>query len=143
MKVRTASRDDIAQVSGLVEELGYDGNEPTLSTQLGAYIQSDSSLLMVAETSPGTLSGMISGHLIPLIHQPGNVGRITSLVVRAKERERGVGTALLEAMESWFLDNNCLRFEVTSGDHRGQAHRFYESKGYVSDERRYLKRPDT
>ena len=55
----------------------------------------------------------------------------------------GVGTALLEALESWFRENDCLRSEVTSGDRRAQAHRFYESKGYVSGERRYLKRRDT
>lgn len=143
MKVRVASIDDIGQVCDLVEELGYEGNESTLSTQLDVYIQSGSSLLMVAEASSGTLSGMISGHLIPLIHQPGRVGRITSFVVRANDRESGVGAALLEAMESWFREKDCLRFEVTSGDHRARAHRFYESKGYVSDERRYLKRRDT
>jgi N-acetylglutamate synthase-like GNAT family acetyltransferase len=143
MKVRKASRDDIEQVRELVEELGYDGTEMGLSSQLDTYIDSDSALLLVAENPRGTLAGMIAGHLIPLIHQAGNVGRITSFVVRTNNRSSGVGTALLEALESWFSERECLRFEVTSGDHRAQAHEFYNSKGYVSDERRYLKRRDT
>jgi GNAT superfamily N-acetyltransferase len=143
MKVRVASKDDLVQICELVEELGYEADETTVSSQLDTYINSDSSLILVAESSPGFLSGLISGHLIPLIHQPGNVGRITAFVVRTTERSAGTGAVLLEKMEAWFREGNCRRFEVTSGDHRVKAHSFYESKGYVSDERRYLKHRDT
>jgi hypothetical protein len=33
----------------------------------------------------------------------------------------------------------CKRIEVTSGDHRPEAHAFYRAIGYVEDERRFIK----
>ena len=63
------------------------------------------------------------------------------MVVSENSRGDGVGRKLVEKLESWFRKNNCLRFEVTSGDHRIGAHRFYEGFGYQLDERRFLKLP--
>ncbi|EDX83491.1 acetyltransferase, GNAT family [Synechococcus sp. PCC 7335] len=73
------------------------------------------------------------------MHQSGSLGRITVFVVGLEFREHGVGTALLSSLEKWFKENNCLRIEVTSGDHREAAHRFYEARGYIQDERRFIK----
>ncbi|MHB1897516.1 MAG: hypothetical protein ACYCOY_12860 [Metallibacterium sp.] len=38
------------------------------------------------------------------------------------------------------MARNCLCYEVMSGDQRAAAHRFYACRGYVSDERRFIKR---
>ena len=55
-------------------------------------------------------------------------------------RGEGIGKVLVEKAESYFNEKNCLRFEVTSGDHRLEAHRFYKSLGYQEDERRFIKK---
>jgi GNAT superfamily N-acetyltransferase len=77
---------------------------------------------------------------LPLFHTPGYLARITALVVAATARGIGVGRALLAATEAYAWSTGCVRIEVTSGDHRPDAHAFYERLGYHVDERRFIKR---
>ena len=63
------------------------------------------------------------------------------MVVSRDSRSSGVGLKLVKALETWFCENECLRYEVTSGEHRDIAHLFYENIGYKPDERRFLKIP--
>lgn len=138
--VRPASEDQVEELVLLMRELGYETTRETMQSQLRRYANSDTSEILVAEID-SELCGVISGHLIPALHQPGNIGRITAMVVAERARSSGVGSRLLSSLERWFRANDCLRYEVTSGDHRPTAHRFYESHGYESDERRFLKIP--
>ena len=139
MLIRPANQKDCAQLVHLLAELGYELTEQDFSHQAKAYIDSDSCALLVSETDGGDISGFIAGHIFPLIHQAGYIGRIMALVVRTGCQGTGTGSALLERLEIWFKDNECLRFEVNSGDHRNDAHQFYQSKGYRVDERRFIK----
>ena len=136
---RKAEKDDFDNLIPLLDELGYQISKSDFETQANLYIDSDDCELLVAQTKEGILSGFIAGHLFPLIHQPGNVGRIMALIVGEKFLSQGIGSSLLESLESWFRENNCERFEVNSGDHREVAHEFYQSKGYRVDERRFIK----
>jgi GNAT superfamily N-acetyltransferase len=137
--IRKAKHPDFGKLIFLLNELGYSIPENEFSTQANTYINSPDCELLVAEVDGKGISGMIAGHLFPLIHQPGNVGRIMAFIVSKDFRSLGVGSALLESLESWFRDNKCQRFEVNSGDHREDAHGFYISKGYQIDERRFIK----
>ena len=139
MLIRPANQKDCAQLVHLLAELGYELTEQDFSHQAKAYIDSDSCALLVSETDGGDISGFIAGNIFPLIHQAGYVGRIMAFVVRTGCQGAGTGSALLERLEIWFKDNECLRFEVNSGDHRNDAHQFYQSKGYRVDERRFIK----
>ena len=118
--------------------MGYDITREALSAQLERYQDSEHSFALVAHEGEHAV-GLIGGHLIPLLHQSGNAGRITAFIVSGSVRGSGVGTQLLTDLEAIFLQNNCLRIEVTSGDHRVEALEFYKSKGYVPDERRFIK----
>ncbi|QEM82420.1 GNAT family N-acetyltransferase [Halomonas binhaiensis] len=100
MKIREPYKSETNQIKKLIKELGYEIGDSSLSSQIDLYLESKVSLLLVAETAPGNLSGMISGHLIPLIHQHGNTGRVTALSIHPCARSSGVGTCLLESMES-------------------------------------------
>ena len=140
-EIRSATLSDADQIGALLDELGYKTTNETLQSQMPTYLQDPKSAIFVAEMSSQQLTGLISGHLLPLLHQPGNLGRITAMVVSENSRGAGVGRKLVEKLESWFRKNNCSRFEVTSGDHRIGAHRFYEGFGYQLDERRFLKLP--
>jgi GNAT superfamily N-acetyltransferase len=140
-RIRAAGIDDSALLLPLLHELGYPGTLQSASARWRSTRAATPRACwwsMVKEA--GTLAGLIAGHLIPLLHQPGNLGRITALIVARDAQERGVGTALLAAIERWFAAQNCLRYEVTSGDQRAAAHRFHACRGYVSDERRSIKR---
>jgi hypothetical protein len=56
---------------------------------------------------------------------PSTYGKITQLVEQRTEKT------------TWA--HGCIRVEVTSGDHRPDAHAFYERMGYKSDCRRFIK----
>lgn len=137
--IRDAEQTDFSELVPLLSELGYEISEEAFTNQANTYINSGECALLVAETEDGTISGLIAGHLFPLIHQPGNAGRIMGLVVRSEFQGSGIGVTLLESLEGWFRENKCLRFEVNSGDHREKAHEFYQSNGYQVDERRFVK----
>ena len=139
MLIRQAEGSDFDDLIPLLDELGYQISRQDLETQANLYIDSDNCELLVAHTEQGNLSGFIAGHLFPLIHQSGSVGRIMALVVGEAFQSQGFGSSLLESLESWFKQNQCKRFEVNSGDHRRGAHEFYQSKGYRIDERRFIK----
>ena len=138
--IQRATIEHTIDLIPLMRELGYDTSRDTIETQLDYYESSDRSTVLVALVGARPI-GLISGHLIPALHQPGNIGRITSLIVSEDYRLMGIAAKLVEELEAWFLDNNCLRFEVTSGKHRDTAHRFYESRGYSPSTRRFLKVP--
>lgn len=143
MKIRHATLSDCKQLVPLLLELGYKISGEAIGEQARIYIESDLCALLVAEKDGGEISGFIAGHVFPLIHEAGSVGRIMAFVIGSESQAGGVGTALLEMLEAWFKENNCLRFEVTSGDHRDEAHRFYQAKGYVEDKRRFIKQNAT
>jgi GNAT superfamily N-acetyltransferase len=138
--IQRASIKHATDLIPLFQELGYDTSRDTLETQLGCYNSSDRSAVVIALAGAKPI-GLISGHLIPALHQLGNIGRITSLIVLEGYRSMGIASKLVEELEAWFLDNDCLRFEVTSGEHRDTAHRFYESRGYLPSTNRFLKIP--
>ncbi|MBT8078841.1 MAG: GNAT family N-acetyltransferase [Gammaproteobacteria bacterium] len=123
-----------------MQELGYETSLETMRTQLRRYLTDEHSEIFVAVIG-GDLVGVVSGHLIPALHEPGNIGRITALVVAKKARSRRIASRLVNELEKWFLKNRCLRFEVTSGKHRNAAHLFYESLGYAPAASRFLKAP--
>ena len=139
MRVRRADISDCKQLAKLMQDLGYETSLTGLKAQIEAYIRSDSSLVLVAVENHSKLCGAVSGHIIPLLHQAGNLGRITAMVVASQARGSGIGKTLVAQTEDWFESNRCIRFEVTSAEYRHGAHKFYESCGYVFEDRRFLK----
>ena len=86
---------------------------------------------------------MISLHVFELFHQVERIGRITSLVICESARGKGGGSMLVYEADAFFQRLNCVRAEVTSGEHRALAHEFYQNQGYAADERRLVKRYQT
>ena len=138
MKTRSASYKDIDQLLNLMCELGYPSTRDIIIESIAEYKRSDGYEVLVAEHE-GKVLGCISLHVIKLFHMVGNAGRITSLVVSSESRGAGVGKALVNAADHYFKSMGCVKAEVTSGDHRKEAHIFYQSQGFVLDERRFIK----
>ena len=139
MRVRSALNQDSIAISGLMSQLGYETTYEVISENIKLFESSEFDNVFVVENSKAIILGMISCHVISLFHQSGACGRITSLVVSDSIRGKGIGNLLVEKAESFFKKKNCLRFEVTSGEHRKDAHEFYKSLGYNEDERRFIK----
>ena len=138
--VRRAELADAEQISVCLSALGYGTSAALVAEKLAALRECPADAVLVAiDAPPGRVLGVISVHVIPLFHAPGNVARITALAVRTDAQGRGAGRALVAAAEAFAWANDCRRIEVTSGDHRVGAHAFYQALGYALDERRFLK----
>lgn len=135
---RLARVEDAFAVAELLTTLGY----PSLAAQAGRRIlacaDSDGTAVFVAEAA-GYVIGVLSFHCIPLFHIDGFLGRITSLVVAPEYRKLGVGRLLVSAAEEFAQAHGCTRIEVTSGEHRTDAHAFYEQLGFRATSRRFVK----
>lgn len=138
--IRPVAAPDHQAVACLLRELGYEPTDEALAQQVRIYRTSERSLALVAVDDSGRTLGLVSGHLIPLIHEGSSLGRITALIVAEKARGSGIGSGLLRRVEEWFQHQGCRRAEVTSGDQRHAAHRFYARHGFAQEERRFLKR---
>lgn len=141
--IRPVAAPDSRAMASLLRELGYEITDGELEQQVGIYLASNRSLALVAVDLTGLPVGLVTGHLIPLIHEGRSLGRITALIVSGKARGSGVGSGLLQRFEDWVRENGCRRAEVTSGDHRQAAHRFYARHGFAQEERRFLKHYST
>ena len=134
---RPARPGDAAEIALCLAELGYGTPATLVAAKLAGLAASDADAALVVD-GPDGLLGVVSMHVIPLFHAPGNLGRITALAVRRGAWGGGVGRALVRAAEAYAWARDCRRVEVTSGDHRPGAHAFYRALGYAVDERRFI-----
>ncbi|MEP5765851.1 MAG: GNAT family N-acetyltransferase [Halieaceae bacterium] len=125
-------------ISLLMAQLGYGADPELVRLKLEDFATDTLDEVFVA-VSGDEIRGVVSCYITSLFHQSGSLGRITSFVVDENYRGSGVGRSLVDAAESFFRQAGCVRSEVTSGDHRPDAHAFYESCGYEEDERRFVK----
>ena len=138
--VRRARPEDATQAAECLIELCYAIDDAAVVDALQRLDASPTDAVLVAvDDATHRLVGIVGVHLIPLLHISGHVARITALAVRAEARRQGVGRSLVAATERFAEQAGCRRVEVTSGDHRPDAHAFYATLGYRVDERRFIK----
>jgi ribosomal protein S18 acetylase RimI-like enzyme len=136
--IRRAQYSDASSVAELLTALGYPSSAAQVERRIVASLTTVDTAGFVAESGERAV-GLLSFHCIPLFHADGLLGRITSLIVAPEYRERGIGRLLVAAAEDFARAHNCIRLEVTSGDHRPDAHAFYERLGYKVASRRFIK----
>lgn len=68
-------------------------------------------------------------HAVPLLEHTGRRARLVALVVGQSVSARGVGRALMKAIEEAARDLGCRDVEITSARNRTVAQRFYADLG--------------
>lgn len=61
---------------------------------------------------------------------------VENVVVNTALRNKGLGGALLRHIETFCLSNDCSKIMLLSSVQREQAHRFFESAGFVGSKKR-------
>jgi ribosomal protein S18 acetylase RimI-like enzyme len=141
LSIRRITSSDVPSAAALLAELGYPTTEADLGERLKAIATNpDDAVLVAAED--GNILGLVSVHSFEMIHRRGRLGRITSLIVAASARGRGLGTNLLAAAEKHLRAYGCAKLEVTSGEQRSSAHDFYAANGYKEERVRFTKTSD-
>ena len=137
VRIRPAAVDDGAALELLVRQLGYDENAADILARLAAMEQRGLTAL-VAELD-GRVVGCLATSIMPVLHRPKPVGRISMMVVEEGLRSQGIGEQLVRAAEAWLKDQGCGMIEVTSNMKRTDAHRFYQRLGFEPTSYRFAR----
>ena len=136
MSIRRACESDADALALLVGELGYPTEASTARERLNDVTQAGDCVLVALHSSKVIALALL--HRTRFLHRPTD-GRISTLVVSEDYRGRGIGARLVEAAESVFRQWGCERVEVSSGEKREAAHRFYGRAGYSEQPKRFIK----
>jgi GNAT superfamily N-acetyltransferase len=136
--VREAHAGDEASLAELVTELGYPASTDAIARRFDRLHRDPATWLYVA-VAQGRVVGLAALHVMSRLEHDEPLGRITALVVAEDARGTGAGRALLERVEDAARRQGCAQLELTSGDHRRDAHVFYERLGFSGVSRRFVK----
>jgi len=136
--VRRAGPADAAAIAALLAELGYAAAPAEVGRRLAGLAESGRSAALVAEHD-GEIAGVLTLHMVPVLHEPGDWCRVTALVVGDWARRRGLARALVAEAEAIARSHGCVRIEVTSALHRDGAHELYRGVGFGQVSEHFLK----
>lgn len=138
--VRAARRDEVAQIVALLadDKLGAEREEladPLPQIYYDAFdaiAASPDNEMLVAEAD-GEIVGCLQLTFIPGLSRRGALrGQIESVRVRATQRGSGLGRMMFEWAISRCREKGCATVQLTADKSRADAHRFYESLGFVA-----------
>ena len=139
--IRKAAVADAEPVARLVSALGYPTSASQMQRRLDAILADDDYHTLIADED-GRVVGFVGTRVGPIYEDDGQYGQIMALAVAPTSQRRGVGRMLMRAAESALVDAGAQVLVVTSGNHRPDAHAFYEDCGYTFTGRRYMKALD-
>jgi GNAT superfamily N-acetyltransferase len=137
VNVRPAAPADIPQLLTLIEQYwdfegiaGFDTQriEPLLRLLFGTPALGAA---WVAEAQGQLLGYVIVVQVLSVEHQ-GLMGEIDEFFVVPEARARGVGTALLAALETTLAGSGCVRLQLQLGVANVKARAFYQRQGYAA-----------
>jgi GNAT superfamily N-acetyltransferase len=131
--VRPATAADATSMSVLFAQFEHPTPAEPIPARLTRLLSHDGQAL-VASDDTGLL-GIATTQIVWSLVEDAPRALLTALVVRDDTRGRGVGRALVTAVEHWARE----RVVVTTALRRAGAHAFYERIGFEFTGRRYVK----
>lgn len=130
MHIREATIEDCPAIYRLnTESLGYSYPEEKTKERLHHILQSPAAKLFVA-CAGSEVVGYIHAEDYECTFQDSRKN-IIALAVAAAQQGKGVGTALISAVENWARETGAAGIRLVSGINRTKAHAFYEARGYT------------
>ncbi len=138
LAVRRAEVGDAAALADLMTQLGYPTRTSEMEMRMEG-IRADKNYATFVAVSGGKVCGMIGTRTSYSYEHNSPGAAILALVVSDKMRGRGVGRALMTAMEHDLAQKNIRRVAVYTHFRRTDAHEFYEKVGYTKNGFRLIK----
>jgi N-acetylglutamate synthase-like GNAT family acetyltransferase len=138
MTIRDAEPRDVPALARLLEQLGYPAAEEAVLRRLERIEASPADRLFVAELD-GSVVGLAGVHVSPSLEHDRDAAKVSAIVVDEGHRRRGVGRALLDAVEAEARERRCALVFLTTAERRGEAHEFYRRSGWEETGRRFAK----
>jgi ribosomal protein S18 acetylase RimI-like enzyme len=137
IKIRTAKKNDIPLVLGLLYELGRpkpekDSDLDLFRNLVKKQIADSDKTILIAEKNDVNVVGLVSIVFLPRLNQIGHELYIPELIVTEKYRNQGIGTMLINACVSLAKQKGCKKLRLESGNKRRESHKFYEDLGFES-----------
>lgn len=134
ISIRPLRTHDLDAIMHLHRELGWNpafrADGSTLRQRLNALVTEDNALLLVGEVDDQVV-GYVHGEIVTYLLFAGREMLVSELFVREAARDRGVGTALLAAIEAEAVKRKCFRISVLNSRERQSYKRgFYPALGY-------------
>lgn len=122
-----------------MEQLDYPIEAEALAERLARLASSEADHCVVAEAD-GNVVGFASLHASLSIVDDQPVSKLSAIVVDTEHRHRGIGEALVSAIEADARTRGCSLIFLTTAEHREDAHIFYRRIGFEETGRRFAKR---
>lgn len=135
MLIRHALPSDASEIQALYGQLISDSAIRVTAEGIEA-LRDDREALLLCEVDQ-VVAGTVMVHLCADVMygmQPFAV--VENLVVDAPYRKRGVGAAMLAAIDQFCLAADCSKIMLLSSVHRTDAHRTFLRAGYAGDTKR-------
>lgn len=127
--IRDAELEDSDEIARLCIELGYPVAPVEIATRISTLRESDSHYIAVACGPQSRLLGWAAAEH-RLLLESGERVEIVGLVIDRSIRRKGVGKALVSAVECWTAARGLAKIFVRSNIVRSEAHHFYDGIGY-------------
>lgn len=141
MRIDKLRLEDMPEVAALYDELApMKKNDPAVCSERYRSMMDRDDLVVLAAREDGRMIGTAMGILCPSLLFGGKPFLvIEDVIVTEKCRGRGVGRALLDALDELALENGCSYAILVSSGFRAGAHAFYQKLGFTDDVRGFRK----
>ncbi len=130
--IRKSSKEDAPAIFRLnCEEMGYPNNLDKTCARLQAILQHPQHCVLVATCNSLVVGYIHASNYDLLYYEP--VKNILGIAVNGEYKRKGIGRALLTAIEEWAKQDGAAGVRLVSGSARKDAHLFYSSCGYLKN----------
>lgn len=135
-RLRTAAVDDAAEIARLSTQLGYPATADVMRGRLAALLSNPAHRIVVADDGAALAGWIAAEHRCAL--ESGASIEIVGLVVDEAAHRRGIGRALVMAVQQWADERGEPRITVRSSIARNQSHPFYAGLGFVRSKTQHV-----
>jgi GNAT superfamily N-acetyltransferase len=133
--IRPASTHDLPALVRLLGvlfslEADFSADEDRQRWGLALMLADRRSRMVLVADRAGTVVGMVTGQLVISTAEGGPSALVEDMVVEEAARGRGVGRALLEAVEAWAAEHGATRLQLLADRENAPALEFYRRSGW-------------
>lgn len=129
-EIRNCRIEDAPSICRLNEtEMGYGFPLEQTRKKLQTLLNSSTDRIIVAVLN-GEVVGYVHACDYEVLYAP-SMKNIMGIAVDSAYNRRGIGRSLLHAVEEWAKETGAVGVRLVSGEERSDAHKFYQSCGYV------------